>query len=57
MIQLFFGEAHDTIRNACTLSFKEILDNCFVDKMYGKEKDKLAKDLIFAQLLEELKPI
>ena len=56
MINLFFGEAHDTIRNACTLSFKEILDNCFVDKMYGKEVLKQAKDIIYAPLFEELKP-
>jgi hypothetical protein len=57
MISLFFGETHDTIRNGCTLAFKEILDNCFVDKMYGKEGDKFAKDIIYAPLLEELKPM
>jgi hypothetical protein len=56
MIELFFGEAHDTIRNACTLSFKEILDNCFYEKTYGKDEIKQAKDLIYAPLFEELKP-
>ena len=57
MISLFFGETHDTIRNGCTLAFKEILDNCFNNKMYGKEGDKFAKDIIYAPLLEELKPM
>ena len=52
MKDLFFRESHENIRNACSISLQEILDNCFVDKMYGK--DKKAKDLIFEPMFEEL---
>ena len=52
MKELFFVETHDKIRDACALSFQEILDNCFVDYRY--QKDKLAKDLIFHPIFEEL---
>lgn len=32
IIDLFFQESHDNIRNACSISFQEILDNCFPNK-------------------------
>jgi hypothetical protein len=54
MKDLFFRENHDNIRNACAISFAEILENCFVNKMYGKEKEKNAKDLLFLPLIDEL---
>lgn len=46
MIDLFFQESHENIRNACFISFSEILDHCFVDKKYGKE-GKPAAELMF----------
>jgi len=52
MKDLFFMETHDNIRIACAISFQEILENCFVDKKY--QKDKPAKELIFGPLFEEL---
>ena len=51
--ELFFDVAHDNIRNACVLSLYEMLENCFVNKRYGKDNKK-AKDLIFQPLFEEL---
>jgi hypothetical protein len=54
MKDLFFKESHDNIRNACAISFAEILENCFTEKRYGKEKEKLAKELIFLPLIDEL---
>lgn len=52
MIDLFFQETHDKIRQACEASFREIFESCFVNKRYGK--DRPAKELIFGPLFEEL---
>ena len=54
MKDLFFKETHENIRNACAISLAEILENCFTEKRYGKEREKLAKDLIYLPLYEEL---
>lgn len=53
MITLFFQEEHENIRNACLLSFTEVLENCFVGGKYGKE-GKPAKELVFGPLFDEL---
>jgi len=65
MKEMFFQETHDNIRNALSISFNEILDNCF-DKppervpqntpdmrTYGKSQLS-AVSLIFDPLFEEL---
>lgn len=36
IVDLFFQESHDTVRNACAISLREILENCFVGKRCGK---------------------
>lgn len=41
MIDLFFEESHENIKNACTIAFQEILDNCFVN-MKTKQGEKAA---------------
>jgi hypothetical protein len=41
------------VRNACTLAFQEMLENCFVNRVYGKEQ-KDAVSLVYAPLFEEL---
>ena len=54
MKDLFFQESHDNIRNACSISLHEILENCFVNKRYGKDGSKPAKELIFDPIFEEI---
>jgi len=55
MKTLFFQESHDNIRNACAISYSEILDKCFVGKRYGAQ-NKLARDLVYEPLYDELIP-
>ena len=54
MKELFFKESHENVRNACAISFQEVLENCFINKRYGKDGSKPAKDLIFGPLFEDL---
>ena len=43
--EMFFDLSNENVRNACAISFFEILENCFINKRYA---DNLkAKDLIF----------
>ena len=51
--EMFFDQSHENIRNACAISMYEILENCFIDKRYGKDNKK-ASDLIFQPLFDEL---
>lgn len=53
MKEMFFDQSHENIRNACFISFFEILENCFINKRYGRENKK-AKDLIIQPLFDEL---
>ena len=53
MKEMFFDQSHENIRNACFITFFEILENCFVNKRYGRENKK-AKDLIIQPLFDEL---
>jgi len=53
MKELFFPESHENVRNACALSFREILDSCFPNYVVGKTRP--ARDIIFDPLYEELK--
>ena len=55
MKEIFFDQSHDYIRNAVANSMYEILENCFIDKRYGKDSKK-ASDLIFNPLFDELIP-
>lgn len=49
MINLFFEESHDKIKNACALSFCEILDYCFDNKVCkgGHKAAPLLTDPLF----------
>ena len=54
MMTLFFEESHDRIRQACSDSLADILDNCFKDGKYGKEGKSAAKELIYGPLFDVL---
>jgi hypothetical protein len=36
IIELFFTEANQNVRDGCVTSLSEILENCFTNKKYGK---------------------
>ena len=54
IIDLFFNESNERIREACADSIREIYENAFVDGKYGKE-GKPAKELIFGPIFDELR--
>ena len=46
VIDMFFDQSHESVRNACVNTFIQLMECCFIDKRYGPD-NKRAKDLVF----------
>lgn len=51
IIDMFFDQPHESVRNASANAFIQLMEHCFVNKRYGLDNKK-AKDLVFQPLFD-----